>query len=115
MECAPEHLASARGRSQMIEQELRTVLYLRSRGNGDDIEQIIRAAGWDIQATIDTAAARLLLDRLPIQIGVMHLDSRPGDLLNDYMEFVMETRKRMPWIALIYPEALEQAVIRDMI
>ena len=43
----------------MIEQELRTVLYLRSRGNGDDIEQIIRAAGWDIQATIDTAAAVL--------------------------------------------------------
>jgi DNA-binding NtrC family response regulator len=99
----------------MTEQELRTVLYLRSPENGDDIEQIIRAAGWGIQATVDTAAARLLLDRLPIQIGVMRLDSRPGDLLNDYMEFLIETRKRMPWIALIYPEALGQAVIRDMI
>src|SRR3712207_6173161 len=99
----------------MIEKELRTVLYLRSPGNGDDIEQMIRAAGWGIQATIDTAVARLLLDRLPIQIGVMRLGSRPGDLLNDYMQFVIETRKRMPWIALIHSEALEQAGIRDMI
>ncbi len=93
----------------------RVVLYLRSPAGKDQLDPLVQATGWDIHPATHVAAARTLMDRLTVQAGLFRLDSLPSAETGRFIEFLVATRDRIPWVALVSAGALAQDSIRELI